>query len=286
MPKTNLQMVVIASLLATHLIADFVLCVNTSGSSEIVAIIGLALPLSQGSLLALWACMAGWRSYVRFPLACFGITWTWFVAIKFIPIGQDRDMAASYALFFVVQTGVIITIYYLLQIILRWIAQRRNPDAVGSPPLQFSIGFLLIWTAVIALFLGLGKTLCLQMDWRLDVIHGEYFYFGCVIGTYDAFYALVALAAALARKKLLLRIALAAIAIGLVASSQRLVLEFVFKNNGGVHWAEWILFAGSQAAFLFATLLPLRWCGLLKGTGKEEPIPDIMEKGLDASQRY
>jgi hypothetical protein len=266
MPKNIPQCVVLLVLLAIHLIADFVLC-SHSTSDQTITIIGFSLPMSQAGLFALWACAARWKSYVRFPLAMLGITWTWYVAIRFIPIARDGELAASYALFFVVHAVAIVAIYYVSRFALRWIARRRNADAAELPPLQFSIGFLLIWTAVFALFLGLGKMLCLEMGWlNQDVIHGTYFFFGCVIGTYNGIYALFAFAAAMVRRRLFLHIVIAAVAIGLIALSEEFLLKFVFGNNGGVHWYEWLLMAGGQAVFLFATLLPLRWCGLLGGT--------------------
>jgi hypothetical protein len=172
-------------------------------------------------------------------------------------------MAASYAVFFAVQAAAIAAVYCLSVFLLRGIARRKSPN-VAEPPLQFSIGFLLIWTTVFALFLGLGKVLCRQMGWSTEVVRGQYFFFGGVIGSYNAIYALAALAAATARRRLFLRVAGAIVLIALVALTERLVLEFVFGDNGGVHWIEWLIMAAVQTLVLFATLLPLRWCGLLR----------------------
>lgn len=258
MPTSTLQHIVLLALLAIHLIADYELYTNSSGPTG--TLVGMALPASQASLFALWACRARWPSFVRFPLAAVGVVGAWFITIHFLPIARDSEMAAAHGMFFVVQAAAIVAIYVASQLLLGRAARGKRPDA---PPPQFSIATLLIWTTVFAMFLGLGKSLCLQMGWQPEVVRGRYFFFGCVIGVYNAFFALFALAAALARRRLPLQLVFAIVAIGLVAMTEEWTLKFIFDNNGGVRWSDWLVMAGSQAVFLFATLLPLRWCGLL-----------------------
>jgi hypothetical protein len=285
MPTTVLQHVALLTLLSIHLIADYELYSNSS-SSPIGTLVGMALPASQASLFALWACRARWPSFVRFPLAAVGVAAAWFVTIHFLPIARDSEMAAAHGMFFVVQAAAIVAVYAVSQLLLRRAAREKCADA---PPPQFSIATLLIWTTVFALFLGLGKSLCLWMGWQTEVIRGRYFFFGCVIGVYNAFFALFALAAALAGRRLPLQLVFAVIAIGLVAMTEEWTLKLIFNNNGGVRWSDWLVMAASQAVFLFASLLPLRWCGLLEandgrsvaGSPAIDPLIAITPDGSD-----
>jgi hypothetical protein len=86
--------------------------------------------------------------------------------------------------------------------------------------------------------------------------------------------------AAAARKRLVPHILIALATIALLASTKNPILFFIFNENGHVSTAEWLFLAASQSFYLFATLLPLRWCGLLKDNRDVPPIEAEQNKTM------
>jgi len=131
--------------------------------------------------------------------------------------------------------------------------------------MQFSLRFLLLWTTLLALMLGLGSTAFQRLGWTPEVVKWEYFYFCPVLGAGNALFALIVLASLAGRAWLLVRMPLATTLIGVLGYAQWYVLMLLFGNTGGVMTTDFVLLAVYQAAYLYATPLPLHWAGCLPG---------------------
>jgi hypothetical protein len=134
-----------------------------------------------------------------------------------------------------------------------------SPEFTSST--QFSIRFLLIWMTILALMLGLGKLACDYFGFTSDklILAIRSVGAGAIYGFFSAAYALIPLALIFSRRPLLKKTIISVLALEGFCSIQAYV---VVKSS------DVILASNLQILILFATLLPLRWCGLL---GQNQP---------------
>lgn len=272
--KTTRQAVVICLLLAAHAALDLVLLASGWELHGTWDLFLLAWPLSQGSLIAIWAAVSRIRSFLRFPAALLGIVWTWFLTVRVLGlVSLGGGESAGWAAMFATQALSILVLTTACCLIWQ-LVRRRRPGATDADPrpVQFSLRFLLLWTTLLALMLGLGQTAFQRLEWTPQVVNWQYFYFCPVLGAGNALLALIVLASLAGRAWLFVRMLLATTLIGTLGFAQWYVLMLLFGNTGGVMTTDFALLAVYQAAYLYATPLPLHWAGCLRGEkGERNP---------------
>ena len=269
MKKTRTQITVAACLLAVHLAADVVLMWVPRRHEDVVFFIGVAIPMSQTSLLAIWACLSNWKSYIRFPVALFGVAWTYYVEAVFIPTAS-RSESAKFAFMMAVQGAIIVIAISLFQFI-RWLILRiRHSDSLEiAEKGQFSIGSMLIWTTMVAFLLGLGKMVLPLTGWTSESIAVVDFLLLGMIGVFNAIFALVEMACLFSRINKIVSTLIALFLIGMLAWAQAYLLPLLSRINRAPEIYVWLILAGVQFVCLFATLAPLRWSGWFEPVHEE-----------------
>ncbi len=265
--RTRAQIVVIALVLIVHAMGDLaVLTLDWTGGWYLVF---LAWPLSQGSLIALWAGISRARSYVRFPIAVVATAWAWYVAM----IVLSGPELAGWATMFATQALIVCVAISAGRLLWRWRRLRRGSQSEEPLIPQYSLRFLLLWTTLLSIMLGTGRTVFARLGWTSDVVGSEYFYFFPVLGLHNAVFALLVFASLVGRTWLLRRILMALVLIFAVGYFEIDVFSFAFENAGGPSLADFLFLAGFQAAYLYATLLPLRFVGCFGGEKMYGPDP-------------
>jgi hypothetical protein len=244
------------------------------------------LPISQAGLISIWAAKSRWKSYIRIPVALLGTMWTWFVFIQ-ASKSTDPHFTLSEAIMFITQLAVIVVGSFFSSELnpTTWRSEKTD-ELPTSPRLQFSIGFLLIWMSVFALILGLGKMLWIKMNWSPAVVQYQYFYWAFIAGTFAALRSLAALAAAIRWKMTYLCVVIALICVVILAfaedylfvstgtwkqimigncipAADEIIFGRIYNGFSTGTWKQTMVDGCIPAFYLFATLLPLRWCGLL-----------------------
>jgi hypothetical protein len=133
-----------------------------------------------------------------------------------------------------------------------------RPEEV--PGIQFSIGFLLVWTTVLALALGLGKMAYRALGWQersLPTDLGIYF----LVAGYDIADSILTLLAIAGRRWILARAAVACVLLGALIWLECFMARVLREPSPDIV----IMLTVAQVIYLVATLVPLRLCGYLAG---------------------
>jgi len=260
--KRSSRILVVSLVLVTHFAIDAVLLLFNWAILDDWHMLLLAWPLSQGSLLAVWAAVSRTRAYLRFPAALLGLAWMWFVTVDLLVFGTTSPESATFASMFVAQALSIVLATMVGGLIHRHFERRRaGQTADRSESLQYGLGSLFVWTTIFAVMLGLGRMAFLLLGWTPEVVKHEYFIFAAGIGVCNAMYALLVLASLVGRRRLVLRILLSLVLGGMLALGENWLLEFVFGDDGGMSVKGCLILGVAQLVYLYATLLPLRLCG-------------------------
>ena len=270
MTKTR-QIAVIAALLAVHTGVDLGLFLAAAPAGlapynhHLLFLACLAWPMSQGSLIGIWVAMSRMRSYLRFSFALLGLSCTWLLLVAVVPRELHDPECASYAAMFIVQALVILLVAAAGRLAWRQIAWRwGHLGTTRTRRLQYDLATLLLWTVCLAATLGFGRLVFTQLGWTGgEVVTQQYFFFSMVFGVGNAACALLVLASLLGRAWWIVRICLGLVAVGMLGWLEPLLLESIFGDTGGFEIAQFLLIAGSQAVYLYATLVPLRLAGCL-----------------------
>lgn len=243
---------------AVHLVLDLALIACSQAVRGPEQLWLLAIPVSQASLLAIWSAASPLRSYVRVPLAVIGVCWTWLITARLLLDHRSYDeQTAAWAAMLAIQSLLILLTLGAWQVAQQYVGRRRL-SCTRTAPWQYTLGSLLIWTTVLAVFLGAGKIALQRLGWTIRVLDDRFFFMTCLLGVYNAVYAVAVLAALFAGRKIILRTVVATAVVGLFAASERFALTTIFGDDGGVPVVEWLYFAGCQAGYIYLTLLPLR----------------------------
>jgi hypothetical protein len=244
---------------AVHLVVDLALLVVPWQFTEPAIFLVLAWPMGQNALVAVWATRSGVSSYGRFAIFALGACATWFLAVGLLPdIAVYDRAAAAWALGFAAQSVLIGLGVATYRIVRRQIQRRQGAGGCATRRLQYTVGFLLVWTAVIALTLGLGKSALAELRWSGDVTGWPWFYHLPLIGSYNAVYALIVVASLAGRNRLALRVVVAGGLVAVLGWSEPYVLRSLFTTPKELTSRQSLILAGAQALYLYATLLPLR----------------------------
>jgi hypothetical protein len=244
------------AVLAAHVTAAVLLAALIGRvNGEIGLLATTAVPVSQATLLALWAALSRVRSYVRIPLAIAGLAGVWFVESRSLDWTSDDWRSAAHAGMFAVQATLV---FAVAQCAGRWTGRPLRHEG-GSPAkmrFQFTLGALLAWAVAIGVLLGLGKAALAGSGWTRDVVSGQLFRHGLVIGVYNASYGLlIAWAVLVRRRRWAWRLPIALVFASLLAWSEGPVLEALCQSNGSVGVLGWIGWSTFQVFYLSASLV-------------------------------
>ena len=264
--------------LTVHVAADLLLVAGPWQFVDWTLLLAVSWPMSQNSLAALWASTSRIASYWLFTAAALGMLCTWFVAIAITPgIAIYGQESAGWAAGYATQSALVVMVVVVAKLA-AWRIRARRKTADDRPRLQYSILFLLVWTALVALTLGLVQTACERLGWSIS---WEHFLVMPVLGAYSAVYGLVIFFSLAGRAGGLVgRMVAAATVVMILGWSEPYVLELLLNNAGGLTVRYALLLAGSQTVYLYATLLPLRVCGYLSTSGGDgRPSPASVGAG-------
>ena len=231
------------------------------GFASLMAVLGV--PFAQASLIALWAAARPMPSPLRWAIAAVAAGWGWLVAMAVLPgLAAQGAPSAGWAAGLVTQVAVLLAVLSAW----RWmhgIVAAGNTDRARRPTrrwLQYGLGSLLGWTALVALFLSFGKTAPALFGWSGEVTQWTFFRFLPIVGVFHAVDALLIVYSLASRRRLVARVLGAGVMIAALAWLQPRVLELLFGGAGGTSPTAALTLAGAQAAVLYATLIPVRIC--------------------------
>lgn len=215
------------------------------------------------SLGAIWWARSRWPSHVKTLLTAGVCAATWAALIGILDATDfTSDRAAGWGASLVTQ-AVAIGLGTALIALLRG----RDADAQDH---RFTILFLLIWTAVVAVLLGAARVLAESFGWTLAVFRWEYFVQLQVIALFNALLAISLWAAIHARRtwrsRLLMSLSIT-LSMMLVVN---VLMRMAFGSNVGADVVDICWLYGGQALFLVATLAPLA-----RGTDGLETRPTL-----------
>ena len=179
----------------------------------------------------------------------------------------SSSLSIEFALMHAIQGAIIVVAISLFQFISWLILRIRHADSLEIVEKgQFSIGFMLIWTAVVAFLSGLGKML-FPLSWTHGDVNNLLVLIAGTCGVSNAVIALIVIACIFSRKNWTLRMFVALFLIGICAWSEEYVIHLIFGSPGSDYW--WIVFHGIQIAIFVGSLEVLRWSGWFRPVRKE-----------------
>jgi len=265
-PRKSWWAIAIGLALLAHLAVDVVLMIlprEDAEVSETRLLFSVSVPFAQASLVALGAALLRMPLYARFVLAATGICAVWFVTISLLPNSSiTGSRSASWATCLATQGAVIMAVVAGRSLPRHLFAAiSADADEAARRRFQFGVGSLLIWITLVAVLLGLGRTAAARLDWNRAVTGWQYFYFGPVLGTFNAVYALCVVFSLSRRRRTIACIFIAGLTIATLSYFQPLVFVLIFGETGGLDREPTLILAGTQAAVLCVTLLPIRAIG-------------------------
>jgi len=253
-----------------HLVIDLVLVVvrpwefgESSRLSEMLMLFALAVPFAQASLVCLLATRLRLPLYGRFVVGIIGGFGVWFVTVKVLPNASATGAESGGWATCVATQIALMSAAVAARSLPRdlFAALSANADESARRRFQFGVGSLLIWTTLVAVLLGLGQVIAARLDWNRAVTGWEYFYFCPVLGSCNAVYALLVVLSLSRRRRTIVWICVASVTIAILSCFQPLVFTFIFGDTGGIDYVATLILACTQAALLYATLLPVRAVG-------------------------
>ena len=217
---------------------------------EPLLVTAVALLLAHCSLGALWWARTTWPSYAK-TLAGAGATALIWVLL--VGVLEATNMTESAAVGWAASLTTQAVLAGLSAAILDLL---KNPRSVAGQS-RFTILFLLLWTAVVAVLLGAGRTMAEAFGWKLaDVLAWDYLYQLQAIGVANAALALALLAALQVRRSWIVRSLLALAALLLVVVATPIAMALMFRSVGA-SFADLVWLLTAEGLFVLATLAPL-----------------------------
>jgi hypothetical protein len=217
---------------------------------EPLLVTAVALLMAHCSLGALWWARAKWPSYAKTLAAALATALIW---VLLLGVLNTADLSESAA----VAWAASLTIQAVLAGLgAAALGLLRAPRAEAAQT-RFTIMFLLLWTAVVAVLLGAGRALSEAFGWKMaDVLAWEYLYQLQTIGVANAVLAVGLLAALQFSSSWSVRLLLALAALLLVAVATPIAMMLIFRN-AGASVADLVWLPLAEGLFVLATLVPL-----------------------------
>ena len=208
----------------------------------------IGLLMSLCSLGAIWWATSQWSSYAKtLPVMLAGLV-CW-LGLSLVTGWHDTARTGAWAIAFELHVVVAATLASMAVHYLTTTGARAQQ--------QFTILWLLLWTAVLAVILGVGRVLTALFGWTAAVFAWEFFWHVQIFAITNGLLAAALFAAVIANLAPWKRIGAILLATVVAATTTPAVLSLMFKNLGsGI--AELVLLFTAHALFLLAALVPLR----------------------------
>jgi hypothetical protein len=262
----QLRRIVLASLVAVHLIVDaliaFVMPSNRSDDFTIGLIFGTLF--AQISLSSVWAAMGPERLVWRLPvtaflgtLSCFAFLW----GLLGDDVAEALPITVGICGMMLVQSLLIQSPLWLARLILGWrIGIRSQASHVpAANETQFGIRQLFVWTTIAAILLAIGRLMFRDQSldgtaelWHICLIFG-------LLAAFNLLYVLPLAWAALVQNRIWLWLPLSVVCVGIVTTVEPTVFTMVTREPDPENIFVWI--NGIQVAWILASLLVVRLCG-------------------------
>jgi hypothetical protein len=292
--KIIARRVTVALILAVHVAMDAFLISSVSLNNstwtlpDIVTEFAFpALPIAQGCLIALWMATARMRFSLRLPLALLGTVAPLIVLLRLLGNIVSGPDAPAFTFMLITQLLTILILINGGRLVRRQLRLWRSGwTAVDARPLQFSLRQLLLWTAILAIILGIGKTVFGWLGWTADLFFDKEFYLYVLFAVYNAVYALLTLALFTVRVRRPVRILLFLLfvgSVGALACSMPLAYEWLFGIQSAPDVFESLMLAAAQIIYHTITLWPLWLCGYIGHRGHADTGPHKTTPASDNS---
>jgi hypothetical protein len=238
-------------------VADLLLIRNAWFLAGDRLLVALALPLSQCSLVALWAACSRASPYLRFAAPPLAAVTSWYVLTQILPWGIGDPVSAAWAIALVVQMLAIIIAVQLGKHRTDLNERQAADESGASPsPLSFNIRTLMLWTTVIAVGFGFVQFGQSQWQWTADVAKSDFIKAIPIIGLFNAILAILwlwALAAGCWQWRSA-KIGIVLLLVGLLGFSLSQVIGSIAGMTGfSVH--ETFVMAAAQSVLLAGSLV-------------------------------
>lgn len=141
--------------LGLHVLADTLLITRAWFLDGYLLWVALSLPLSQASLVVIWAACTRAPALMRFAVAPAALFACWYVLMQTLSSGSIGDtISAVWALGLAVQAMTIVILIALYRVAHELYARRRA-DHERTSMLSYNILTLMLWTMLVALGFGL-----------------------------------------------------------------------------------------------------------------------------------
>jgi hypothetical protein len=234
-------------------------------SDHPLLILSVAMLMAQCSLGAIWWALARWPSHVKtlVAVAFCGITWALLVGL--LETAPFEIESAAWACSLGIQAVLTALAMLVVDLV-------HRPERAGDNH-RFSILFLLIWTAVIAILLGAGRWLSERLGWTGAIVEWQFFWQVQTIGVVNAALAVgLFVSLALLQSKRAKLVGCAVVTLAAVFGAP-LLMHLLFTNVGvDLVDIAWLL--TGEAMFFLATLGPLlalQSASLAQQAGSQEP---------------
>ncbi len=248
-PFTSIQTAALAFVVTAHLSADIFLISQTWLLFSPLALVLLAVPLSQNALVT-WATLKDWStSYVRFSLAILTAVWTWFVGLSIIGWGFQGHGAPAWALGCASQSIAIMAVIG---------TARRITFGNAAKELRFGLTTMFGWITVTAIVLGLVRNGPRNWGWGTADLMWDYFLLMPVICLGTAIAAVVVFSTLSIARPVWQRLLMAAIVFSVISCSVPLLVTWLWSTDVftiGI-FASLLLM---ESVLLYITLIPLSY---------------------------
>jgi hypothetical protein len=178
----------LAACAGIHLSGDFLLIRKAWFFETNDLLIAMALPLSQCSLVAIWAASSRAILALRFAVPGLVAIFCWYVLSQILPWGIGEPASAAWAIAVMIQIIAIVILIRLYRLIGDVMA-RRSPDsstAGGPSQLSFDLATLMLWLTVSACGFGFMQFGRDKLGWDASVANWECLHAMPVIAIFNA----------------------------------------------------------------------------------------------------
>lgn len=211
--------------------------------------VALAVPVSQNSLIALWASTSTRAIHVRFLVAVIAIWSAWFQTISMLDATPSGEVSAGWAGVLCVQSAFIVAAVSVTRVV-----QTRFSRHQVRRAYRYSFRTLFIWLTIIAILMSIFRIG--PGSWNWIEVGADWAYFAAVpiLGAYHGLYGIVFLAAVAYGPRSARSVLPTIVLVGLLAITEPLVLSTVMADAGGATMRTALLSASAQLAILFGTV--------------------------------
>jgi len=211
----------------------------------------VALLLAHSSLASIWWASARLQWHIKTVIAASFCTMLWALLVGMLgTVGHEPIAAACWAACMATQNAVVGLATVALEI-------ATSPRRVAQRP-RFSIRYLLVWTTIVAAFLGGGRWLAQRWGWTLgSMLDWQFARQLAFVGLANAILAIGLVMSVRLPHDWRARTSACVLTVWLASICMPLAMRSVFAGAGGPTLAELVWLWGGEGLFLVAALVPL-----------------------------